>query len=55
MPIVVDGNIITAMGMAFREFAIEIAHKLGYECSDNLWGEIKCPINPEDYIFRATK
>jgi len=53
-PIVVDGNIITAVGMAFREFAIEIIRKLGHECEDSLWGEIKYPINPEDYIFRAT-
>jgi len=54
-PIVVDGNIITAMGMAFREFAIEIIRKLGYECEDGLWGGIKYPINPEDYIFWATE
>ena len=53
-PIVVDGNIITAMGVAFREFAIEIVRGLGYDCKDGLWGEIKYPINPEDYIFRAT-
>jgi len=51
-PIVVDGNIITAMGRAFREFAIAITRKLGYECRDDLWGQIKYPINPEDYIFR---
>ena len=54
-PIVVDGNIITAMGMAFREFAIEIIRKLGHDCRDNLWGEIKYPINPEDYIFRLNQ
>ena len=53
-PVVVDGNVITAMGMAFREFAIEIIRKLGYKCEDSLWGEIKYPINPEDYIFRFT-
>jgi len=53
-PIVVDGNVITAMGMAFREFAIEITRKLGYECDDSMWSEIKYPINPEDYIFRAS-
>jgi len=51
-PIVVEGNVITAMGMAFREFAIEIIRKLGHECRGDLWGEIKYPINPEDYIFR---
>jgi len=54
-PIVVDGNIITAMGMAFREFAIAITRKLGYECSDGRWGEIKYPIIPEDYIFTANQ
>ena len=54
-PIVIDGNIITAMGMAFREFAIAITRKLGYECSDSRWGEIKYPINPEDYIFRMNQ
>jgi len=51
-PIVVDGNIITAMGMAFREFAVEIMCKLGYDCDRNRWSGIKYPINPEDYIFR---
>ena len=51
----VDGNIITAMGMAFREFSIEIIRKLGYDCSDDQWGEINYPINPEDYIFWASK
>jgi len=51
-PIVVDGNVITAMGMAFREFAIEIVRALGHECRGDIWGEIKYPINPEDYVFR---
>ena len=46
-PIVVDGNIITAMGMAFREFSIEIVRKLGYECSNDQWGEIKYRSSPK--------
>ena len=50
-PIVTDGNIITAMGIAYREFAIEIARKLGYDCPPDLWSGIKHPINPKDYIF----
>jgi len=54
-PIVVDGNVITAMGMAFREFAITITRKLGYECSDGRWGDVKHPINPEDYIFKTNQ
>ena len=51
-PIVIDGNIITAMGKAFREFSIAIAEKLGCQCPKGLWGEIKYPVNPEDYIFK---
>ena len=54
-PIVVDGNVITAMGIAYREFTIAIIRKLGYECSDNLWSGVKYPINPEDYIFRVNE
>lgn len=50
-PLVADGNVINAMGMAFREFAIAIACKLGFECRDDLWGEVKYHIRPEDYIF----
>ena len=53
-PIVVDGNIITAMGLAFREFAMAITRWLGYPCPDTRWQPVKYPINPEDYIFRAT-
>ena len=48
-----DCILLSAMGMAFREFAIAITRKLGYECEDGSWGEIKYPINPDDYIFRA--
>jgi putative intracellular protease/amidase len=35
-PVIVDGNVITAMGMAFREFAIAITRKFGYGCSDGI-------------------
>ena len=33
-PVVVDGNIVSAVGDAFREFAIEIARCVGFECRD---------------------
>lgn len=33
-PVVEDGNIITAIGGAFNEFAVKIARKLGYSCPD---------------------
>jgi len=51
-PIVIDGNIITAMGLAYREFAIAIIRNLGYECDDDIWSGVKYPINPDDYVFR---
>ena len=54
-PFVIDGNVITAMGVAFREFAISIAKKLGFECQDGFWGEIKEPFDPNDYIFRLNE
>jgi transcriptional regulator GlxA family with amidase domain len=50
-PLVADGDRITAMGLAFREFALAVARALGFECRDNLWSEVKYPIRPEDYIF----
>jgi putative intracellular protease/amidase len=53
-PIVVDGNVITAMGAAFREFAVSVAEKMGYKCDKGLWSEIRYPVNPEDYIFRLS-
>lgn len=36
-PLVEDGNIITAVGFAFNEFAIAIARKIGYECPDKIY------------------
>ena len=50
-PLVVDGGRITAMGLAFREFALAVARALGFECRDDLWGEVKYPIRSEDYVF----
>lgn len=50
-PLVVDGNIITAMGMAYREFAIEVGRKLKFDCDEDWFSGIKKPIKPEDYTF----
>ncbi len=52
-PIVTDGNVITAMEPALREFALEVARKLGYTFRDEVFAPIKYPISPEDYIFHA--
>jgi len=39
-PVVVDGNIVTAVGAAFNEFAIAVAKCLGYECPDPIYAGI---------------
>ncbi|CEN87915.1 MAG: DJ-1/PfpI family protein [Paraclostridium sordellii] len=40
-PIVEFDNIITALGLAYREFAITVGQKLGLECNDNWFSGIK--------------
>ena len=40
-PIVEFDNIITALGLAYREFAITVGQKLGLECNDNWFRGIK--------------
>jgi protein deglycase len=50
-PIVIDGNIITAVGLAYREFGITVARKLNLECNENWFSGIKKTINENDYIF----
>ena len=42
--IVCDGNVITGIGMFFREFAETVLHKFGYDVGSNFM----CG-NPEDY------
>lgn len=50
-PLVTDGNLITAVGMAYREFALEVGRKLTYPCDEKWFSGIKKPIKPEDYTF----
>ncbi|MGH4123206.1 MAG: DJ-1/PfpI family protein [Clostridium sp.] len=50
-PLVTDGNIITAMGKAYREFSIEVCRKLNFDCDENWFSGIKKPIISEDYTF----
>lgn len=42
--IVCDGNVITGIGMFFREFAETVLHKFGYDVGSNFMRD-----NPEDY------
>lgn len=50
-PIVEDGNIITAVGTAYKEFAIELARKLGYDCPETAYSGIVDNWKPEDFVF----
>ncbi|MFL0270094.1 DJ-1/PfpI family protein [Candidatus Clostridium radicumherbarum] len=50
-PLVTDENIITAIGLAYREFAIEIGYKLNFDCDETWFSGIRKPIIPENYIF----
>ena len=50
-PLVTDGNIITALGLAYREFAIETGRKLNFDCGEDWFGGIKKPVRAEDYTF----
>lgn len=54
-PIVVDGNIITALGLAYREFGIEVGRKLNLKCDESWFSGIKKPIIEDDYIFYRNK
>ena len=51
-PIVIDGNIITAAGSEGRKFAIAVARKLGFDCSDNAVSELGDNYTDDDFIHR---
>lgn len=39
-PVVVDGNIVTAVGFAFNEFALAVATRLGFECPEKIYAGV---------------
>lgn len=49
-PVVEDGNIITANGSAFNDFAVHLARKLGYECQDRILSGYIENWTKEDYF-----
>ena len=50
-PVVEDGNIITAVGSAFNEFAIAIARKLDFDCPDKIYTGITSEkLNDENFF-----
>ncbi len=48
-PVVEDGNIITAVGGAFNDFAVHMARKLGYSCSDRILSGYAENYEEQDY------
>lgn len=48
--VVEDGNIITAVGNAFNEFAVQVARKLGYDCPDKILSGYTDSNDINDYI-----
>lgn len=54
-PVVEDGNIITANGSAFNDFAVHIARKLGYECPDQILSGYIDDWKPEKYYVHLPK
>ena len=48
--VVEDGNIITAVGNAFNEFAVHVARKLGYDCPDKILSGYTDSNDINDYI-----
>lgn len=54
-PCVIDGNIITASGNAFNEFAIAIARKIGYECTNQIYTGVKPDWKKEDFQYYLTE
>lgn len=50
--LVEDGNLITAYGGAFREFAVAVAHRLGIDCRDRIFDPVAGQdYKEEDFIF----
>ncbi|MCI8916010.1 MAG: hypothetical protein HFF26_04980 [Oscillospiraceae bacterium] len=50
--LVEDGNLITAYGGAFREFAVAVAHRLGIDCHDQIFDPMAGQeYTEEDFIF----
>lgn len=53
-PLTVDGNIVTAAGEAYQEFAIAVARAVGHECSDKAYQGIPADWTEEDFKHHLT-
>ena len=50
-PVVEDGNIITAIGFAFREFAERTLNKLGFDVGENFMSPVTKEYSEEELTF----
>ena len=53
-PVVESGNVITAIGMFFREFAESVLHKLGYDIGNNFMSTVGCEYTEDELTFYWT-
>lgn len=53
-PVVESGNVITGIGMFFREFAATVLHRLGYDIGDNFMNCSPEEFTEEDLTFYWT-
>ncbi len=51
-PVVRDKNIITALGFAFREFAVEAMRALGIDCDDNILQGVTREYSEDELTFK---
>lgn len=54
-PVVESGNVITGIGMFFREFAESVLHKLGYDIGNNFMSTDVNEYTEEDLTFYWTE
>lgn len=50
-PVVESGNVITGIGMFYREFAEAVLHKLDYDIGNNFMNTAGCNYMPEELTF----
>lgn len=46
-----DENLITAIGFAFREFAVLVARKVGIDCNENIFAPVAREYSEDELIF----
>lgn len=55
VPVVESGNIITAGGSAFNDFAVHVARKMGYECPDRILSGYMDDWKEEEYYVHLSE